>query len=38
MTKIPILDYLTKVVNGENVDEFTTYQIYPTAIDKAKGR
>ncbi|WP_343686726.1 PaaI family thioesterase [Chryseobacterium gleum] len=37
MTKIPILDYLTKVVNGENVDEFTTYQIYPTAISKTLG-
>lgn len=37
MTKIPILDYLTKVVNSENVYEFTTYQIYPTAISKTLG-
>lgn len=37
MIKIPILDYLIKVVNNENVDEFTTYQIYPTAISKTLG-
>ncbi|SMO58320.1 hypothetical protein SAMN06265171_1034 [Chryseobacterium rhizoplanae] len=32
-----ILDYLTKVVNSESIDEFTTYQIYPTAISKTLG-
>lgn len=37
MTTIPILDYLKKVVSGENVEEFTTYQIYPTAISKTLG-
>ncbi|WBV56987.1 PaaI family thioesterase [Chryseobacterium daecheongense] len=37
MQKIPILDYLKKVVNGEDVKEYETYQIYPTAISKTLG-
>ena len=34
MKKIPTLDYLKKLVSGEEVEGFVTYQQYPTAISK----